>query len=58
VLVRPEASPMAAPQPVGPAFQALIDRYAKHPGADWVRRIYAQHRGAQCDFDGASPPWP
>lgn len=55
VLVRPDASPMAAPRPVGPVFQALIDRYAQHPGADWVRRIYTRHRGARCDFDGASP---
>jgi glutathione S-transferase len=58
VLVRPAASPMAAPQPVGPAFQALIDRYASHPGAAWVRRIYAAHRGARCDFDGAGPQPP
>ncbi len=55
VFVRPENSPMACPQPVAPAFQALIERYAKHPGADWVRRIYARHRGARSDFDGPSP---
>ncbi len=42
VFVKPEDSPMASPQPVGASFQALIARYAKHPGADWVRRIYAQ----------------
>jgi glutathione S-transferase len=58
VLVRPDASPMAAPRPVGPAFQALIDRYTGHPGAAWVRRMYAQHRGAQSDFEGAGPPRP
>jgi glutathione S-transferase len=52
-LVRPGDSPMAAPLPVAPAFQALIDRYAAHPGAAWVRRIYALHRGARSDFDGA-----
>ncbi len=55
VFVKPEDSPMASPQPVGASFQALIDRYAKHPGADWVRRIYARHRGARTDFDGPSP---
>ena len=55
VFVKPANSPMASPQPVGASFQALIDRYAKHPGADWVRRIYARHRGARCDFDGPSP---
>lgn len=55
VFVKPEDSPMASPQPVGANFQALINRYATHPGADWVRRIYARHRGARTDFDGASP---
>ena len=54
VFVKPQNSPMASPQPVGSSFQALMDRYAKHPGADWVRRIYAQHRGSHSDFDGAS----
>ncbi len=55
VFVKPANSPMASPQPVGASFQALIARYAKHPGADWVRRIYAGHRGARTDFDGVSP---
>ena len=55
VFVKPANSPMASPQPVGASFQAVIARYAKHPGADWVRRIYAGHRGARADFDGASP---
>jgi glutathione S-transferase len=52
--VKPADSPMACPQPVGPVFQALMDRYARHPGADWTRRIYAQHRGSRSDFDGPS----
>jgi glutathione S-transferase len=55
VLVRPEHSPMAAPQPVAPTFRALMDRYAQHPGAAWVRTVYARHRAADSDFDGASP---
>lgn len=55
VFVKPANSPMASPQPVGASFQALIARYTKHPGAEWVRRIYAGHRGARTDFDGASP---
>jgi glutathione S-transferase len=54
VLVKPQNSPMACAQPVAPAFQALMERYAKHPGADWVRRIYARHRGSRSDFDGPS----
>jgi glutathione S-transferase len=55
VLIRPADSPMACPQPVAQGFRALIDRYARHPGAAWVNRIYAQHRGARRDFDGPSP---
>lgn len=54
-LVRPENSPMSAPQPVGPAFAALMSRFARHPGADWVRGIYARHRSASADFEGTSP---
>jgi len=53
-VVRPPDSPMAAPQPVGPLFRALIERYAPHPGAQWTRRVYAKHRGARADFDGPS----
>lgn len=54
VFVKPADSPMASPQPVARAMQALIDRYAKHPGAAWVRRIYAKHRASRSDFDGPS----
>lgn len=54
-LIGPTDSPMACPQPVAQAFRALMDRYAKHPGAAWVHRIYAQHRGARHDFEGPSP---
>jgi glutathione S-transferase len=55
VLVRPADSPMSCPQPVSPAFRALVERYAGHPGAAWVRGIYRHHRSANSDFDGASP---
>ncbi|MBN8509956.1 MAG: glutathione S-transferase [Burkholderiales bacterium] len=54
VIVCPPDSPMAAVPPVGPAFQALVDRFAAHPAADWTRRLYARHRGANRDFDGPS----
>ena len=54
VLIRPVDSPMSCPQPVARGFRALMDRYAEHPGADWVRGIYATHRGARSDFDGSS----
>lgn len=53
-LVRPPNSPMSAPQPVASATRALIERFARHPGADWVRAIYARHRGATQDFEGES----
>ena len=36
-------------------LKALMERYADHPGAQWVRRIYAAHRGATADFDGVAP---
>ncbi len=54
MLVRPLDSPMACPQPVARSFRVLMERYAQHPGAAWVRRIYAQHRGARSDFEGLS----
>lgn len=54
VLVCPADSPMAAAQPPGRAFQAIVDRCAAHPAAGWTRRIYAKHRGASRDFDGPS----
>ena len=45
---------MASPQPVAPGYRALMQRYAGHPGAAWVRALYARHRGAPADFDGPS----
>ena len=54
VLVRPENSPMAAPQPVSAEFAELIARFREHPGAQWVRETYARHRGASADFEGSS----
>ena len=55
MVVDPPASPMTKPQPAAPAFAALVARYAAHAGADWVRGIYARHRGAVADFNGPSP---
>ena len=53
-LVRPADSPMACPQPVGPAFLELMERFRAHPGAAWVCSIYAKHRLAKRDFEGPS----
>jgi hypothetical protein len=54
VLIRPVNSPMSSPQPVARGFRELMDRYADHPGAAWVRGIDEPHRGARSDFDGPS----
>lgn len=53
--VDPPDSPMARPRPMPPGFARLIERHAQHPGADWVRGIYARHRGARRDFNGPNP---
>ena len=54
VLARPAGSSMAAPEPVAPAFAALMARYADHPAVAWTLRMYERHRGAAKDFDGPS----
>lgn len=54
MVVDPPDSPMARPQPLSSAFAALVERFRTHPGAEWVRGIYARHRGAAADFEGAS----
>ncbi len=52
--VDPPDSPMTRPRPMAPGFAALVERFARHPGSDWVRGVYARHRGARADFNGAS----
>lgn len=54
-LVRPENSPMQSPQPLDSLFAELIAPFQAHAAAPWVRGIYARHRGASADFEGASP---
>jgi glutathione S-transferase len=54
MIVRPADSPMSCPQPVGSEFERLIAPFRDHPGAAWVRTIYAKHRLARADFDGPS----
>jgi glutathione S-transferase len=53
-LLGPAGTPMAFAEPVSPRYRALVDRYAGHPGAAWVQRVYAQSRGAGADFEGPS----
>ena len=52
--VDPSDSPMTRPRPHCNAFAAFVQRFAAHPGAAWVRDIYARHRMAAVDFDGRS----
>lgn len=35
---------MMKPRPVVPSIQAYLDQFADHPGAQWVRTMYARHR--------------
>lgn len=43
-VVNPDHPAMKRPEPMPEPTRALIDRFASRPGADWVRRIYAEHR--------------
>ena len=52
--VDPPDSPMALPQPIAVPMRAIVERCNAHPGAAWVREIYARHRGRRDDFDGPS----
>jgi glutathione S-transferase len=54
VAVDPVASPMTFPRPYGAAFASFVERFSAHPGAAWVRDIYARHRMAASDFEGPS----
>lgn len=40
----PPDSPMCKPRPMPPNSRAWLERWADHPGCDWVRQIYAKHR--------------
>ncbi|MBM4247616.1 MAG: glutathione S-transferase [Deltaproteobacteria bacterium] len=52
--VDPPDSPMARPRPMPQSSTSFLERYATHPGADWVRGIYPRHRHARADFNGPS----
>jgi glutathione S-transferase len=43
--VVPPEFPYQPPRPWGAAFAAWMARWADHPGAAWVRTMYARHRG-------------
>ena len=52
--ISPPNSPMQRPQPYPKDVATWLERWQQHPGAAWVRDIYAKHRNAQTDFDGPS----
>ncbi len=43
-LANPPGSSMARPKPYPPGFASFLDRWAGHPGVDWVLALYARHR--------------
>ena len=51
-LVNPPGSPMQRPQPMPESLAGWISRWQDHPGADWVRRMYRQHREISRDVEG------
>lgn len=48
--VLPPEFPYAAPQPYSPTFRRFLDRWADHPGADWVREMYRRHRDPSAEI--------
>jgi glutathione S-transferase len=47
--VVPPEFPYQPPEPRSGAFQGWLRRWADHPGAAWVRTMYARHRGARAE---------
>jgi glutathione S-transferase len=45
-ICNPDHPDMKRPEPAPPRLRELNDRYAEHPGMEWVREIYARHRPA------------
>ncbi len=45
--VMPEGSPMALPIPRPARVETWLAKWADHPGADWVRTIYRNHRSTR-----------
>lgn len=43
-VVNPDHPAMKRPEPMPAATSDLLAKYHGHPGADWVRRIYRDHR--------------
>lgn len=43
-VVNPDHPAMKRPEPMPDATCTLVARYRDHPGAEWVRRMYREHR--------------
>ncbi|MGE3839736.1 MAG: glutathione S-transferase family protein [Hyphomonadaceae bacterium] len=54
VLCDPPLSAMKWPQPRPNALRDLCDRFADHAAVRWTLNIYARHRPAIVDFEGAA----
>lgn len=48
-IVRPPEFPYPLPEPIPPELAELQASTADHPGARWVRDIYARHRGVSAE---------
>jgi glutathione S-transferase len=44
----PPEFPVPAPEPRPPGWQRWLDRWKDHPGCDYLRRMYREHRGQSC----------
>lgn len=53
-VANPPDSPVARPTPMPRHLSEWLAAWHDHPGSVWVRDIYAKHRGARTDFEGAS----
>ena len=46
--VNPPNCAMTRPEPMPQPFREQLDEWAKHPGAQWVLKMYRQHRPSSC----------
>jgi len=48
----PDGHPFPYPQPISPVVRRCWADWSSHPGAEWVRRTYARHRGTSAAVSG------
>lgn len=54
--VVPPEFPYQPPLPMAPAFTRWLARWNAHPGAAWVRAMYARHRGSSAETAASRAP--